>query len=393
MLYRYKAIFQERHVSGTIAAESLEEAKQTLLKQAIFLVQIRELKQQSSSVLLNKKEVLYFTKELARLLRAGLPLYDALSAMEEKYRGHKSQTLLLNLCEHVRGGTAFSTALAGHKATFGLLFPAMAATAEKTGNLAGALEELSRLLAKQAEVRKQMLNALLYPSFLLGFCFLVLSVLLFYVVPSLQELFEGRALHPMTQIVFSMSRFVCGTKEFLAAGIVGILGLGLVAAGSPKRRAWMHTQILRLPLVRQPLLKGALIRFCRAASTLLEGGLPIVEAFSQARSVVRHPALEHIIQQAETAISQGKPVQAPFRDQKLIPPLVPRMLGIAQESGNLPSMLRQIAEVYEEELERGLAYFSTIAQPALLLFLGAVVGFILLSVLIPLTDVSSLTAN
>ncbi|HEY4255426.1 MAG TPA: type II secretion system F family protein [Chlamydiales bacterium] len=390
-LYKYEALSNGKKISGAVTADSLHEAKQQLLKQSIFLTQIKQLPDRSSKSLLKKKELLHFVKELSRLLKAGLPLYESLLAMEEKYRGHKLQTLLLDLCEQLRGGTSFSKALGRHPATFDPLFVAMIGNAEKTGNLFKALEDLAFLLTKQVFLRKQLVNALLYPSFLFGFCFLVLNVLLFYVIPSIEELFEGRALHPMTQIVFGMSHFAHDS-----AGILLLIGSALFSGVVwlclfPKDRRTFFKQGVRLPLLRQPLSKAALVRFCRASSTLLDGGIPIVDAFSQARAVMRHPPLEELIEQAERAISQGKAIYASFQNHKLVPPLVPRMLAIAQEGGNLPSMLRQIAEIYEEDLERSLTYFSTVAQPALLLVLGVIVGFILLSVLVPLTDVSSFT--
>jgi general secretion pathway protein F/type IV pilus assembly protein PilC len=118
----------------------------------------------------------------------------------------------------------------------------------------------------------------------------------------------------------------------------------------------------------------------------------LIQAFNQARFVMRHPLLEPIIARAEEKIAQGESIQAAIQDP-LIPPLIPRMLGIAEQGGKLPYMMRQIAEIYEEELERALAHFTTVAQPVLLLILGAVIGFVLLSVLLPLTDVSSFAAG
>ena len=118
-------------------------------------------------------------------------------------------------------------------------------------------------------------------------------------------------------------------------------------------------------------------------------GVPLVSALAEARRVMRHPALERAISLAEEKITQGTPLHVPFENHPLIPPLIPRMLAIAEEGGKLPFMMQQIAEIYEEELEKSLSHFATIAQPALLLILGAIIGFVLLSVLLPLTDVSS----
>ncbi|MDE3045054.1 MAG: type II secretion system F family protein [Verrucomicrobiota bacterium] len=389
-LFRYEALNERgKKISGALDAESLSDAKQKLFKQSIFLTRIEPLSHAPSKSLLKKGEVLNLTRELARLLRAGLPLYESLYAMEEKYRGQKAQRLFLDLCEQVKAGRSFSAALARHPKTFDLLYVAMIANAETTGRLGPALEELSVLLSKQQHVRKQLINALLYPTLLFGFCLFVFGSLLFYVVPSLEELFEGRELHPFTQIVFSISHVACRSKFFLASLPVAGIGLGFAIALLPKWKEKCQTYFLRLPLLNRLFAKVALIRFCRASATLLEGGVPIVAAFSQARTTMRHLILEEVVRHAEQVIAQGEPIHAPFTGHPLIPPLVPRMLGIAEEGGNLPSMMRQIAEIYEEDLEQALARFSTVAQPALLLFLGAIVGFVLLSVLLPITDVGS----
>lgn len=389
-VFRYEALDEAgKKLSGAIDAESLVDAKQKLLKQATFLTRIEELSHRPSKSLLKKGEVLNFSRELFRLLKAGLPLYESLLAMEEKYRGQKAQRLLLDLCEQVKAGHSFSAALSRHPKTFDLLYVAMIANAETTGRLSAALEELSLLLAKQQQVRKQLVSALLYPTLLFGFCLFVLGALLFYVVPSLVDLFEGRDLHPFTKIVFAMSHFACQAKVFLALLPVMALGVGIAISLLPKWKNGCIGIMLQTPLLKSLFARVALIRFCRASATLLDGGVPIVSAFSQARTTMRHPILEKIVEQAEQAIAQGAKIHTTFVGHSLIPPLVPRMLAISEEGGNLPSMMRQIAEIYEEDLEQALVHFSTVAQPALLLFLGTIVGFVLLSVLLPLTDVSS----
>jgi general secretion pathway protein F/type IV pilus assembly protein PilC len=269
----------------------------------------------------------------------------------------------------------------------------MVSNAEKTGRLGPALEELSALLTKSQHVRKQLVGALLYPGLLFGFCLFVFSALLFYVIPSLQELFEGRSLHPFTNIVFAVSTFACNSKMFLS-GCLLCIALGISSFWVlPQWKRKAFCLLLRMPVLSKLFSKVALIRFFRATSTLLSGGVPIVAAFAEARRVVGHPMLEEVIANAEALITQGEKIHTTFSDHPFIPPLVPRMLGIAEKGGNLDGMMRQIAEIYEEDLERTLMQFSTILQPVLLMFLGVIVGFVLLSVLLPLTDVSSFATD
>jgi general secretion pathway protein F len=393
-LFRYEALNElGKKTGGAIDAETILDAKQKLLRQSIFITKIQAFSDKQNKISLSKTDVLNFTRELARLLKAGIPLYESLSALEEKYRGQPAQRLLLELCEQVRSGHSFSEALAKHPKSFNLLYVAMVDNAQKTGRLTEALEELRILLTKQQQIRKQLIGALLYPSLLFGFCLFVLGALLFFVVPSLKELFDGRDLHPFTKIVFAISGFACKSKLLLLCCLIGFVGALVGFMILPKWKRFIYTQVLKIPVLNHLFAKVALIRFFRATATLLNGSVPIVSAFSQARATMEHPHLEKTIERAEKLIAEGEPIHAPFAGHSLIPPLVPRMLAISEKGGNLDGMMRQIAEIYEEDLERILAHFSTVAQPVLLLFLGVIVGFVLLSVLLPLTDVSSFASK
>lgn len=389
-LYQYQAISEEgKKVVATIEAESIQDAKQKLIRRQTALIKISPLSEKELQKTLSKKEILSLTRDLARLIQAGLPLFEGLSALEEKYRSQKPHRILLDLCERVKTGLPLSRALSRHGNSFDILYVSMVANAEKTGRLGPCLNELSQLLERQLYVRKQIIAALLYPSLLAMFCLVVLSSLLFFVIPSLQELFEGRTLHPFTEIVFAASRFACNSKMVLALFLMGAIGMAIAAATSKTWKKRIFDLCLKLPVLKKLFARIAFVRFARASATLLEGGLSLITAFAQARSVMRHPALEEVIARAEERIAQGDPLSAPFANHPLIPPLVPRMLGIAEQSGKLSFTMQQMADIYEDELETTLTHFATLAQPALLLFLGGLVGFILLSVLLPLTDVST----
>jgi len=249
------------------------------------------------------------------------------------------------------------------------------------------LQELADMMARGMQFRKNLLAALLYPAILSGFCLIVLSSLLFYVVPSLQELFEGRDLHPFTKIVFAVSQFACNSKSSLAILFILLASSCLIALFSPRWKRKIREWSMQVPKAKALFAKIAFVRFSRALATLLEGGLPLVHALKQARMVMRHPLLENVVEEAEKKILQGQSLSTPFRNHPLIPALVSRMMGIAEEGGKLPFMMKQIAQIYEEELEKTMTHFASVAQPVLLLILGAIIGFVSLSVLLPLTDV------
>ncbi len=392
-LFKYETINQSAKKNhGLLEAENISEAKQKLIRQSLFITSIKPIAPSNKS-LISREEKLNLTKELSRLLKAGIPLYESLQALEEKYRGQSGQMLLLDLCEQVRSGHPLSLALQKHFTTFDPLYISLIETAEKTGRLEEALDDLADLMTKQQILRTQLTQAILYPSLLLGFCFFVFGLLIFYVVPSLQELFEGRTLHPFTEFVFSLSRFVCKSKFIL------LIGFSLVAAAlgflsfSTYWKKKIGKALILMPFISSMYLKIGFIRFFRSASTLLAGSVPIISSISQAKTTVDHPKLKKLIEEAEEKLRQGQSIHTCFINPNLIPPLIPRLLSIAEKGGNLPKMMKQIADIYEEELNRFLSQFSTLIQPILLIILGLIVGFILLSVLLPLTDVSSFATN
>jgi len=389
-LFRYEALNEKgRKANGIIDAESLLEAKQKLIRRQILVTKVEAAPKSQSGCRLKKSEILMLTRELARLLDAGLPLFEALSVLEEKYRNANAHELLLDLCDKIRAGQPFSKALESHPACFDILYCSMIANAERGGHLTQALQELARLIERQQHVRKAITGALLYPSLLGGFCLIVLSVLLFFVIPSLFDLFEGRTLHPFTCFVFACSRFALKAKWLLVLLFILLLAMVLWSLFSAKGQEFARKAVLKMPFISDLLAKAALSRFFRATATLIDGGLPALFALEQANATLRHPMLENSMKEAFVSLSQGETLQNALLNRAYIPPLVPRMLGIALEGGKLSSVMHQIASIYEDDLEKTISRITSMIQPILLLVLGGMVGFVLLSVLLPLTDVGS----
>lgn len=366
----------------------LQEIKERLLREQLAPLEIRKLRKKKEGLTFSSSEILYFTQELSRLLEAGLPLYEAIGTLEEKYKGQKLSPILISLGTSIEKGETLSEALGQFPKTFNLLYRSMIAHAEKTGRLKETLGELATLLLREQKVRKQVVSALLYPTLLFSFCLVVLSLLFFYVVPSLEKLFEERTLPSFTALVFSLSHILREGKWLVLTGF-GILGFGALGARiyAPLRMA-IWKRVLRVKGLRMLLAKASLSRFFRAASALLDGGVPLLAALAEARSLLRHPLLEEVVKAAEAKLIQGGKIAEAFYNHPLIPPLVPRMLSLAEQSGRLSFSFEQIAKIYEDELETALLRFTSLIQPVLLLFLGGLIGFVLLSVLMPLTDVS-----
>ncbi len=394
-LFQYKAIGDDgKQSKGIIDADSLFMAKERLRKQRILITSIVSLSESKSSrVILNENQLLSFTRELTQLLKAGLPLYESLVTIEEKQRSSKSHVLFADLCDLLKNGSSLSSALAKYPETFHEIYLSMVKSAEQTGALFDAFDQLTLLISKQQKLKKQLFASLAYPAFLGGFCLLVIGALFFFVIPSMKELFEGRSVHPLTHFVIGLSDFLNNYVVSIALVLFSSgFGLYLLSKQDSFRKRFSQF-LLTLPYIKKIITQSALVRFFRAMNMLLDGGVPLVESLRFARKAVNNGALASLILEAEDKVVEGKKISQIFAGASFMPPLVVRMLTIGEETGNMSLMMRNMAEIYEEELDKDLLQLTTFLQPAVLLFLGAVVGLVVLSILLPLTDVSSFISS
>lgn len=391
-LYRYQAFTESgKRISGVIDADSLALAKEKLLKQQILLTHLHE--HEKRELALSKPLLLTFTRELSQLLQAGLPLYESLLTIEEKYRGHKCHPIFLDLCDRLKCGASFSSILARYPKSFDKIYLALVKAGEEGGSLSIVFEQLSALIARQQRLGKLLISTLTYPTMLLIFCFLVSAGLLIFVVPSLQELFEGRPVHPMTQLVIALSQWVNGNGVLILSSIGLMIFAGIFLVRSAQGRLFLQKIFFKISFIQRILVRSALTRFCQCTSLLIESGVPLLNALSLARQTMKLQLLEDVIEKAEICITEGKTLSIELKRSPLIPALVIRMLGIAEETGKMGHIFQKLAEIYDEELERHLVQLSTFLQPALLVTLGAIVGLVVLSILLPLTDVSSFVST
>lgn len=391
-IFRYQALNEEgKKITGVIDADSIALAKEKLLKQKILITKLFTIEQKE--IALEPPLLLAFTRELNQLLSAGLPLYESLLTIEEKYRRNRAHPLFLDLCDRLKNGHSLSSSLKTYPKTFDHIYLSMVEAGERIGALPWVFEQLHLVIQRRQKLKKQFTAAIAYPAFLAGFSLLIMFGLLLFVIPSMRELFEGRSLHPLTQLVLSSSQFV-ENHLFKIVISVTCLVAGLIFLYK-KKQGQLYIQIFlsKLPILNGIFKQAALVRFCRSSSLLLFGGVPLVETLSLCRKITKHPSLEIAIAQAEKKILEGASLSKELKGFSAVPPLVVRMLAIAEETGQMAPMLKNIAEIYEEQLEQDLLKITTFLQPVLLIFLGVVVGMVILSILLPLTDVSSLISS
>ena len=390
-LYQYTALSPNgRAKMGLINAESIEVAKECLRKEQILVTQLKSYSKKGRDLTLSPAQLVGFTRDLHVLLRAGLPLYDALVTLEEKYRRTKLHPIFLNLCDQVKKGRHFSEALKEYPKVFDPIYLSMVRAGEESGSLEQSFEELEKLIGKQQVIKKKITSAMIYPAFLGAFCLAVIIFLLFFLIPSMSELFEDRALHPMTQTILSLSHFLNRHAVLILVMFSGgFLGLAFLFRHS-KGKERIKKAILHLPIVKRLYVEAILARFCRVFSILLKGGVSMIQSLRLSKHVMKHPVFEEVVTDAEKKVLEGKRLSEEFQNSPYMPTLIVRMLAIAEESGRVAEMTHHLAEIYEEDVEESLNRVTAFIQPVMLLFLGVVVAIILLAVLLPLTDVSSI---
>lgn len=396
-LFYYRYIDSHgRKKSARIDADNLTEAKEKLRLQKILVVSIHDEgagKKKAffskSRDVMGKDHLITFTTQLSQLLIAGMPLYESLLSLEEQYRNEPFHHLIITLGEEIKRGNSLSNAMKRFPKTFNKLYCALIEAGESVGGLDISLERVSLLLSKERKLKKQLVTALIYPILLFSFSILVSLLLLTFVVPSLGILFEDRHVNRFTSLVMGISHFLTAYWHYYMPLLMGSCLLIFFYFKKEQGKTFLQRQILHLPFLKTLIIQTAMARFCRTMGTLLQGGVSIIRALQIARLVMHNPFLEKIVEEAEKKIIEGSLLSRELQKSPLIPSLVPRMLAIGEEGGSAPTMFNKIADLYEDEVEKNLTRVTALAQPVILVVMGAIVGMIMLAVLLPLTDINA----
>lgn len=386
-LFRFQAVHAGgRKSTGVIEADSLAAAKERLRLEHMIITDVIPYLETKKKLSIPFVQLLDITRMLGQLQNAGVPLFEALVIIEEKYRKMSFHPLLVDLCDRVKKGQSLSIALSHYAHIFDPIYIAMVKAGEESGSLTLSFQQLTHLLEDKGRLRKQLVSAATYPLFLGTFCIVVFLSLLIWVIPSLKNLFEGRALHPLTQFVFRLSDLFLDHSLLIFTGFIAIVLLLFVTITHRHLRPGWDRLLLRFPLIGPLLLLAATVRFCRTCSLLLEGGTPLLYTLQLAKDVLKNKTLEKEVATAEKNVSEGAPLS---QQTGWMPSLVSRMLAVGEKTGQIASMFRHIATLCEEDLSRALHRYTSLLQPLLLLVLGLLIGTVILSILIPLTDVGS----
>jgi len=335
-------------------------------------------------------DIAMMTRQLATLMKAGIPLVDSISALTEQVDKEELARILTNLRERLHEGSSFAAALEQHPKAFPPLYVNMVSAGEASGTLEQVLERLADFLEGQSRLQGKVVAALAYPILMLIIGTGLISVLMIAVVPKVTSIFESldHALPWYTQVLIAVSRFLSGYWWLYVP--VLILGAYLFRRwkATPAGRLKWDSFTLGVPVFGQVSMMLSVARFSKTLATLLGAGVPLLKAMDISHRVLGNAVLEKIVQEATSSIREGESIADPLRRSGRFPPIVCHMIAVGEKSGQLEQMLESVAGSYDSQVEVRIQTLTSLLEPLMIVFMGGSVGFIAFAILMPLIQMN-----
>jgi type IV pilus assembly protein PilC len=383
-------------VTGTIIANDKAEALTSIKDLGVTPMVLAEKKGLSfnGEITLFKRvklsEKIIFTKNIAGMLRAGLPLSRSLEVLNKQTTNSYFKTIIKTILETIDKGETFSDGLAKYPTIFSSLFISMVRAGEESGGVPGALSEIGMNLEKSYDLNRKVKSAMMYPMIIVCAIFLIGILMFIYVVPTLTKTFKdlGTKLPFSTQIVVGLSDFINNHLILLILGIALLGGLVYGALHMAITKRWIDYLSVRVPVLGTLVQEINAARTARTLSSLLTSGVSISRAITITKEVVQNSYYKNILNEVEIAIEKGEPMSGVFKSYvQYYPVMVGEMMEVGEETGKLSDMLLDIAAFYENEVDAKTKDLSTIIEPVLMIFIGAAVGFFAVSMLSPMYSI------
>ena len=331
-----------------------------------------------------------FTVQLATLSEAGIPVVKALTILEGQTRPGPFKQVLGELVEDVAGGTPLSEALGKHDRTFDSLYASMVRAGEAGGVLDRILQRLADFREKKDEIKGKIRNAMIYPAVVCVVAMAVVSVVIVWVIPRFQEIFDsfGIALPGVTQLLLDVSGFVV-KYWYLVFGLPIVLFFvhAIMMRRSRGYRRNVHAFLLKIPVIGSVLSRGLVSSFARTFGTLVQAGVPHLDALAIVRDATGNEVLMEGVETIRRTVREGEGIARPMGETRLFDDLVVNMVDVGEETGELDRMLLRVADAYEKQLDRQIEAMFKIIEPALIIVMAAVVGFVVVALFLPLVEV------
>ena len=403
-VFEYKGVTASgKSVGGIIDAESPRLARQKLRSDGIFPTEVVEEKADKSRLSrdvslrnlfqrISTQDISVMTRQLATLLKAGLPLVTSLNALADQVDNPKLKKIITQIREHVNEGSSLAASMVEFPKVFPDLYVNMISAGEASGALELVLFRLAEYLEGQVRIRNRIRAALIYPAVMTVVGFAVLAILFTFVVPKFVSIFAEleQALPLPTVILIGISDFVRSYWYLLVLFVVGAAYTLSRYRQTPKGKEQYDRFLLKIPIFGRLIMLGIVIRFTRTLSTLLSSGVPLLKAMDILTAVVNHTVFADAIASARVSVTEGASLSQPLKQSGIFPPIVIHMIASGEQSGELEGMLAKVAEIYEEEADTLASTLMSLLEPVLILGMALIVAFIVISILLPLLEINQI---
>jgi type IV pilus assembly protein PilC len=382
---------------GELEADDKQSVAATLRGKGLIVVDIEEQKPTDAGDLLARfkrvkaQELTVATRQLATMVESGMPILRALTVLEDQAENDKLRDALIQIRKDVEAGLALSSALAKHPEIFNELYVSMVAAGESGGLLEDTLRRVADQLEKADSLRRQVKSAMVYPIVIMTFAFLVLIALVAFLVPVFEGVFEdfGGDLPAITKVTVALSHFVTGRWYIAIALVVLVIYAFRKWKNSERGQVQWDKFKLKIPWkIGDIVQKVALARFSRTYSALIAAGVPMLEAIDITGRTAGNKVIEHSMARVLESVKRGGTIAAPMREApEAFPVMVTQMIAVGEETGALDMMFTKIADFYEDEVAAALKALTSILEPLMIVLVGAIVGFIVISMYLPLFKV------
>lgn len=336
------------------------------------------------------KVLMIFTRQLATLIDAGLPLLRGLDVLGKQEKDPVLKKVIASISEGVQGGGTFSESLASHPKVFNRLYVNMVKAGELGGVLEIVLNRLAEFQEKAQKLRNKVVSAMTYPVIVLSIAVIILIFLLAFIVPKFEQIFKdllgNKPLPDLTRFIMGLSGSIVA-NWYIVLGVVIAAAVGWkVFSGSPKGRVILDKLALKLPLFGDLTRKSSISRFSRTLGTLVTSGVPILQALTITRETAGNSVIMDAVTKVHDAVKEGESIVTPLEASGVFPPMVISMVDVGEETGQLPDMLLKVADVFDDEVDNTVDALTSLMEPLMIVFLAVVVGTIVIALFLPMVD-------
>jgi len=400
-IFVYKGLDRTgKEVKNSITSESLNQAKAKVKTSGVMLIDIKEQKstnKKAGSVsfvnTVSVEDLALMTRQLATLVKAKIQIVEALSALTDQTDNEKLKVILSEVRGKVNEGVSMAQALAEYPKVFDNVYVNMVEAGEQSGNLEVVLLRLADFTEAQMKLKNKIKSALTYPILMVVIGMAMFSIIFIFVIPKITKIFKSmdRELPLPTKICIFISDSLINYWWLILCAIFFCVYSFKKYISKGKGRNWWHLRVLRFPVVGQIATMINVSRFCSTLATLLNSGVPILTSLTIVKNIVSNDHMAKAVEDARVQIKEGGSIAAPLKSSGFYPTMVTHMISLGEKSGELEPMLRIVSENYEEQVNNKLDGLTSVLEPIMMVAMGAAVGFIVFSVIMPMMQLNSFT--